>query len=67
MITCSAMSYRDVSDDPSLRFGVDFARRASEFGAPAPAPAARPTLGGPPKREVPEEFEEELRALGYLE
>ena len=28
---------------------------------------ARPTLGGFPKREVPEEFEEELRALGYLE
>jgi len=28
---------------------------------------ARPTLGSFPKREVPEEFEEELRALGYLE
>ncbi|MBW1684592.1 MAG: sulfatase-like hydrolase/transferase [Deltaproteobacteria bacterium] len=28
---------------------------------------ARPTLGGFPKREVPEELEEELRALGYLE
>jgi hypothetical protein len=27
----------------------------------------RPTLGSFPKREVPEEFEEELRALGYLE
>lgn len=27
----------------------------------------RPTLGRFPKREVPEEFQEELRALGYLE
>ena len=28
---------------------------------------ARPTLGGLPKREVPDELKEELRALGYLE
>jgi arylsulfatase A-like enzyme len=28
---------------------------------------ARPTLGGYPKRKVPKELEEELRALGYLE
>jgi len=28
---------------------------------------ARPSLGGLPKREVPEDLEEELRALGYLE
>jgi arylsulfatase A-like enzyme len=28
---------------------------------------ARPTLGGLPSREVPEDLEEELRALGYLE